>query len=408
MTVQASDTYNRSNQSNWGTASDGTNTWSVLRGTSAFSISSNKGAVANNSGAYCVARCGTGTSDTTDQTTTFTRANTADVAGLVARVTDANNWYSCNVGEFTNNLVISKFVAGSYSDLAFGANATYATGTTWAIRFKVSGTTLQGKIWDASGSEPGPWTVTTTDSSLSGAHGYGIIADPFTGTAMNFLSYSATDGVTSTQVTQSTPVRLLVRTQQTKSAVLRALVRTQHIVSSSLRTVVRSTKVISSPVRAIVRTAHTVSAPLLIGMRTTAQQSIPLRALVRTGRTLSSVLRTTVGTLNRVSAPVRTAVRTNKLVSTALRSVVRTLATISLPIRTCISSQQIRSTTLRIVSSLNQQNVSTVIRCVISQTVPDTNAALYARKGIASFFVKEGTAAIRMRKGTGSIIVRND
>lgn len=199
----AQDTYTRSDTtSTWGLASDGANTWIVLRGTSTFFISGNKGAVKNNSGAYCIARCGTVTSNDSDQTVSITRVDTNDVAGLAARIGDANNWYSVNIGEYANNLTISKFVGGAFTDLAFGANATYATTTTWNVRFQVLGTNLKAKIWDSTLAEPGSWTVTTTDSSLS-TGGVGVIADPWTATPLTFDDYTATDGssVTTNSIT---------------------------------------------------------------------------------------------------------------------------------------------------------------------------------------------------------------
>src|SRR6266702_3746847 len=43
MAYIALDTFNRANQSSWGTASDGGHTWHVLAGSSSYNISSNTG-----------------------------------------------------------------------------------------------------------------------------------------------------------------------------------------------------------------------------------------------------------------------------------------------------------------------------------------------------------------------------
>ena len=199
MTTLATDTFQRSDQSGWGTASDAVNVWSLVRGLTTLSIVSNQGVDSGNSGLsgpFCIVRCGSLTTADSEQVVTFNRATTSDVAGLVCRYADTNNWYVVNIGEFTNNLVISKKVAGSYSDIAFGSGATYGTGATWSIRFQNIGTALRARIWDASGAEPGTWNIDTTDTSFSAAGGFGILTDPFTTTPMTYTAYNATDATT--------------------------------------------------------------------------------------------------------------------------------------------------------------------------------------------------------------------
>lgn len=201
MTTLATDNFTRANQSGWGLASDGINTWSLVRGTSTFSIVSDQGAVSGNSGAFCNERCGSGTSADTEQVVTFNRVNSADVAGLFCRFADVNNWYSINIGEFANNLVFSKMVSGSYSDVAFGPSVTPNLSDTYAIRFRNVGTTIQARMWDTTGNEPSTWDIDTTDSTFSAAGGFGVLADPFTTTAMTFTSYNATDGSSGPTIT---------------------------------------------------------------------------------------------------------------------------------------------------------------------------------------------------------------
>lgn len=195
MSTLFTDDFNRANGSTWGA------NWTKPRGTSNYNITGNKGAVDTNSGSYCVFRAGAGTSNDTEQIVTIVRANTNDVAGLVFRYTDNNNWYFVEIGQFTNFLTLNKLVGGSFtSGVAFGPSSSFPTTTTYTMRVRNIGTSIKARIWDASGSEPSTWQIDTTDASLS-TGGYGIVADPWTSTALTFDDYTATDGATGTTYT---------------------------------------------------------------------------------------------------------------------------------------------------------------------------------------------------------------
>ena len=195
-TILGQDTFiGRTTSGNWGTASDGVNVWSYVRGTIGITLSvgSGLGSASGNSSSFGVVRCGTGTSADTDQIVTFKRTSSADCCGVVARYTDPNNYYVINIGAYTNNLVFSKMVAGSNTDVAFGGSVTPTLADYYSIRFRCVGTTIQARLWDATLTEPTSWDINTTDTTFSGALGYGITIDPAGATAIVVNNYVATN-----------------------------------------------------------------------------------------------------------------------------------------------------------------------------------------------------------------------
>jgi hypothetical protein len=79
---------------------------------------------------------------------------------------------SINVGT-TNNITVTKAVSYTYTTLG-SASVTVTQGTTYGFRFYVVGTTIKAKVWDASGSEPGSYNLTYTDSAVAAA-GYAYL-----------------------------------------------------------------------------------------------------------------------------------------------------------------------------------------------------------------------------------------
>ena len=400
MGTLATDNYNRAdNASSWGTASDGTNTWSVLRGTSTFSISSNKGAVANNSGAYCVTQCGSGTSADTDQVVSIKRANSSDLGGLVARVGDANNWYAITLGEYTSNLAFSKFVGGSYtSGVAFGPTTTFAVGTTWNVRFRCIGTSIKARAWDASGAEPSTWDIDTTDSSLSGAKGYGIIADPATGTAMTFDDYNATDGTTTT-----TNTRTIAATAALLQTSTRTISDTAALLATNTRTIAATAALLSTNTRTIPDDA----ALLQTSTRTIGASAALELTSIRTIPTSAALELTSTRTIPASTALIATLTRTipdtAALIGTLTRSIPADAAlelTSSRTISTTAALKTINTRTIpndaALLATLHRTVPCTAALSGIS-VAPPTNCTFYVRKGNATFYVRKGNSTFYVR-----------
>ena len=182
------DTFQRANQSFWGTASDG-QTWSGdANGQKVFSISGNAGLVTNTGSNSYSAVLGPTASDAevyaTGSISSFTNSNFGDVL----RWTNGNNWYKAFIDGAS--LIIQKKVNGVTSILAsvpFKATA----GTSYTIHFRVVGSTLTANVWASSGSEPGGWMVTASDSSLtSGFCGMRFLTQSGTATVTSFLAKS--------------------------------------------------------------------------------------------------------------------------------------------------------------------------------------------------------------------------
>ncbi|GHP00218.1 hypothetical protein KSF_102650 [Reticulibacter mediterranei] len=206
-TVLGQDTFQRANQSLWGTASDG-HTWGGDANTNAaFSISSNAGLVSNTGSASYSAVLGASATDSeayvSGSLSSFTNSN----FGPVVRWTDGNNWYKAFIDG--SSLYIQKKVGGVttiLTSVAFPATA----GTSYTIHFRVVGTTLQANAWASLGTEPSGWMATTSDSSLSSGYcGLRLLTQSGVATLTSFRADvpggSATATPTATATATATP-----------------------------------------------------------------------------------------------------------------------------------------------------------------------------------------------------------
>ncbi len=182
------DTFQRANQSHWGTASDG-QTWGGDANTqSVFSISGNAGLVSNTASSSYSAVLGPTAINAevfaTGSLSSFSNSNFGDVL----RWTDGNNWYKAFIDGA--HLIIQKKVTGTTTILAsvpFAATA----GSSYTIHFRVVGSTLTANVWAASGSEPSGWMATASDSALaSGFCGMRFLTQSGTATVTSFLANS--------------------------------------------------------------------------------------------------------------------------------------------------------------------------------------------------------------------------
>ncbi|WHX19836.1 poly-gamma-glutamate hydrolase family protein [Streptomyces malaysiensis subsp. malaysiensis] len=98
---------------------------------------------------------------------------------LVGRYQDASNNYLARVAlntDQTITLTLRKRLAGTETLLATAANTSsliHAADRLFWLRLRIVGSTLQAKIWQDGGSEPGAWSVTATDTSLTTAGAIG-------------------------------------------------------------------------------------------------------------------------------------------------------------------------------------------------------------------------------------------
>ena len=183
----AQDTFQRANQTYWGTASDGQIWGGDANSSKVFSIAGNSGQLANGDNSYSAVLGPTATNAQALYSGSISSFNNTNI-GAVLRWTNGNNWYKAYIDGA--NLIIQKKVNGSttiLNEVAFAAQA----GISYTLRFSVVGSTLFAKVWKMGSHEPGSWMVTATDSTFhSGYCGLrilvqnGMIAHITTFTAM--------------------------------------------------------------------------------------------------------------------------------------------------------------------------------------------------------------------------------
>lgn len=88
----------------------------------------------------------------------------------------------------TGGLRLRKLVSGTVTNLGTEHVGTivFAADKWYWMRFRVNGTTLQGKIWEDGDAEPADWQVSATDSSISAAGWVGVGNFESTGTTRDF------------------------------------------------------------------------------------------------------------------------------------------------------------------------------------------------------------------------------
>jgi outer membrane protein assembly factor BamB len=186
-TTLARDTFHRANQTMWGTASDG-HVWGGEANTSTlFSITNNAGQIANGTGPHSAVLGRTATNAEVlfaGSVNTFSGAN----IGALLRWTDTNNWYKAYIEGA--NLVVQKKVSGTATTIGTTPFAATA-GTSYSLRFRVVGTTINAKVWASSTAEPANWMITSSDSSLSSGN-CGLRMQLGTGVTVTYTSFLAT------------------------------------------------------------------------------------------------------------------------------------------------------------------------------------------------------------------------
>jgi streptogramin lyase len=201
-TILGKDTFQRTNQTFWGTASDG-QTWGAdANAQNVFSIANNVGQIANGNASYS-AVLGPGASDAevllTGSASAFNNTN----FGAILRWTDNNDWYKAYLDG--TSLVLQAKVSGAYKTLSATPFAATA-GTLYSLRFSAIGTTLSAKVWPASTAEPATWTTTVTDSGLASGQA-GVRMQVPSGVSVSFTSFQADipGGASSTATPTATP-----------------------------------------------------------------------------------------------------------------------------------------------------------------------------------------------------------
>jgi len=121
----------------------------------------------------------------------------AQVVEVSGRFTDILNMYGVRVLINTNQTIefdLRKRVANVQTVLdTVVTSLTHAASTTFRVRLQLAGTTLRGKIWLASGTEPDAWTVEAVDGDLTTGDNIALRSMVPTGTSNEPIQYSFDD-----------------------------------------------------------------------------------------------------------------------------------------------------------------------------------------------------------------------
>ena len=170
MTVILNDTFVRSPQSGWGTATDG-KTWSNLTGPATAAINGSNEGTLTGSVTQTIFVLSANTYTDLDLVVRMANTANADSIYVVFRATASNNYYRVRMQNQT--LALHKIITGTATQLATFSTAVTA-GSFIYIRIKVVGTTIQAKNWNSGSTENMSWGITLTDSSITSAGQIGL------------------------------------------------------------------------------------------------------------------------------------------------------------------------------------------------------------------------------------------
>jgi hypothetical protein len=184
----ASDTFLRANQSGFGTASDG-ESWSTT-GSGTLSIASNEGVCVSTS-SDTTTRLGSNTLADVDVRCRVAVNLSNDVCGVEGRYSvSAGNVTAYKLVWFTGTINLVKQVSGT-NTIVNSASFVMTPGTFYQFHLRIQGATITGNIYADGSNEPAGWMVSTTDSSISSAGGFALLANTTGGsTGVQFDHFS--------------------------------------------------------------------------------------------------------------------------------------------------------------------------------------------------------------------------
>lgn len=215
--TSGADTFVRANQSGWGTASDG-ETW-TLYGTGTASIASNEGVLIS-TGIDSNMQLGTQTAADADVRCRIAIGNSGDTCAIQARFTgvagSGTNTTTYKLLFYTGAIHINKSISGTITNLA-NSTFTMTPGTFYQFRLTLSGSTIQGKVWQDGTTEPTSYQMTVSDTSIVAAGGIAVLAKTVTGSSgvqFDHLSFTSA-------AAQTTVMRLGIQTFADAEAIVR-------------------------------------------------------------------------------------------------------------------------------------------------------------------------------------------
>lgn len=200
MTILAQDTFQRANQSGFGTASDGVNVWGspTPNGFAVAAITANEGVLSNGFAADVQVVCGSLTASAINMLIRTASSETDNLNGLLWRYSSASggNGYRCGFDSFfgANGFGIDKYVNGSRSNLAsFNTSTAVNANDFWWIRLiHDASNVLSIRVWKDGTSEPGTWNYQATQSDFTSGN-FGVSTFLRGSTTISYDSMTVTD-----------------------------------------------------------------------------------------------------------------------------------------------------------------------------------------------------------------------
>lgn len=424
MTNIAVDTFSRSNQSGFGTASDGSNVWGSPTAGST-SISSNEGIFSGSSFGDAQVACGSH-SGTTD-INFLVRCKSSDTSNLFGILwrwsSGSSNGYRCGFYNGTT-FNVDKYSGGSRSNIT-SFSFSYSTGTSYWIRMiHTSGGTLQIRVWADGSSEPGTWNVNQSETTYSsGNFGFSIYGGN-SGNNNSYDSLTVTDNSSLTTSTRTIPttaalLKTSTRTISTSVALLTTKTRTipthAALLVTSKRTITTSAALLVSSHRTISNAAALLKA----SSRTIPDSAALLQTDTRTIPTSAAILQTNKRTIGSHAALLvaskRTITSSAALLQTDTRTIPDTAALLTTRTRTLPAHAALLVTSKRTIAgsaAILQTNKRTIgAYAALLQTQhrtiqtsaaltnynpapPQTNALVYVHSGQVAAYVHSGQATV--------------
>lgn len=180
MTTLASDTFVRSNQSGWGTASDG-QSWTTT-GSGTLTISNNEGVLVSASSDTHV-QIGTNTAPDVEICCRIAIADINDICGIQGRFNPATGTTCYKLLWYGGAAHLNKSIAGTTTQMTT-VGLTMTPGSFYWFCLRIIGTSglnLFGKIWADGSAEPATWTTTASDGAVTSAGGIAMLGNTATG-----------------------------------------------------------------------------------------------------------------------------------------------------------------------------------------------------------------------------------
>ena len=274
----AADTFVRANQSGLGTSSDG-ESWTET-GSGTLSIASNAGVIVS-TGSDTNVQLGTNTSTTQEVVCLISFGNTSDICGVQARYSVSGGNVSCYKFLFYTGAVhINKSVSGTNTNLV-NLTAALTVNTTYWFKIRTIGTGIFCKYWASSGGEPGAWSLTTTDSSVTSG-GFAILGNTASGSSgAKFSSFTATDALSQIDISG----RSKIASQSLKNT------------SGRLRGAAQSLKDMSGRLRSAATTSHDLSLRFLLSSGTVHIRDLTSRLRLLAQRVLDTTVRSKIAAI---------------------------------------------------------------------------------------------------------------